>query len=82
MAKPAPPLDFETALGELERIVAAMEAGQMPLEESLNAYQRGVVLLRHCNETLTAAEQRIQVLEQGMLRDFDETIAPNGAADA
>ena len=44
----------------------------MPLEESLNAYQRGVTLLRQCQETLTAAELRVQVLEQGMLRDFDD----------
>jgi len=82
MAKPAPPADFETALAELERIVATMEAGQMPLEESLNAYHRGIVLLRQCNDTLTAAEKRVQVLEQGMLRDFDAGDRPNGTADA
>jgi exodeoxyribonuclease VII small subunit len=82
MAKPSPPLDFETALGELERIVAAMETGQMPLEESLNAYQRGVALLRQCNDTLTAAEQRVQVLEQGMLSDFNEGNLPSGPTGA
>lgn len=82
MAKLAPPADFETALAELERIVAAMEAGQMPLEESLNAYQRGVALLRQCNDTLTAAEKRVQVLEQGMLHDFDTGDRSNGTADA
>ena len=54
----------------------------MPLEESLNAYQRGVALLRQCNDTLTAAEQRVQVLEQGMLSDFNEGNLPSGPTGA
>ena len=66
----ASPLSFERALGELERIVAAMEAGQMPLQEALDAYQRGVALLRQCQDTLTAAEQQIRILDANGLRDF------------
>jgi len=62
---------FEIALGELEGIVAAMETGQMPLQEALDAYQRGVALLRQCQQTLTAAEQQIRVLDGNELRDFD-----------
>lgn len=62
---------FENALGELEGIVAAMEAGQMPLQAALDAYQRGVVLLRQCQETLTAAEQQIRILDADGLRDFN-----------
>ncbi|MCX7162804.1 MAG: exodeoxyribonuclease VII small subunit [Betaproteobacteria bacterium] len=69
-ASPAPP-SFESALRELEGIVAAMEAGQMPLQDALDAYQRGVALLRQCQETLTAAEQQIRILDAGGLHDFD-----------
>ena len=62
---------FESALRELEGIVAAMETGQMPLQDALDAYQRGVELLRQCQETLTAAEQQIRILDADGLRDFD-----------
>lgn len=74
MAKaPQPPasLSFEAALKELESIVQAMEGNDAPLEESLAAYERGVQLLKHCQETLAAAERKLQVLENGVLRDFD-----------
>lgn len=70
---------FERALAELEGIVAAMEAGQMPLQESLDAYKRGMELLRQCRATLGAAEQQIRILEGGELRDFDT--ARGAAAD-
>jgi exodeoxyribonuclease VII small subunit len=62
---------FESALAELEGIVTAMEAGQMPLQDALDAYKRGVALLRRCQETLTAAEQQIRILDANELRDFD-----------
>lgn len=74
MAKPAranPPATFEAALAELEAIVRDLEAGQLPLEESLAAYERGAALLRHCQETLSGAEQKLQVLESSGLREFD-----------
>lgn len=70
-AAPSAPVSFETALRELETIVQTMEAGNSPLEESLAAYERGIVLLRQCQETLTAAEQKIRILEDGTLRDFN-----------
>ncbi|MBU1235908.1 MAG: exodeoxyribonuclease VII small subunit [Gammaproteobacteria bacterium] len=70
---------FESALQELEAIVQAMEAGNAPLEESLAAYERGVALLRQCQETLAAAEAKLQVLENGVLREFDA--AGVGGAD-
>jgi exodeoxyribonuclease VII small subunit len=62
---------FEAALHELEVIVQAMEAGEAPLEESLAAYERGMALLRHCQSTLATAERKLQILENGVLRDFD-----------
>jgi exodeoxyribonuclease VII small subunit len=70
IASTTPP-SFESALQELEAIVQAMEAGNAPLEESLAAYERGVALLRHCQETLGAAERKLQILENGVLRDLD-----------
>lgn len=54
---------FETAIAELEGIVRAMESGQITLEQALEHYQRGVGLLRHCQQTLQEAEQRILQLE-------------------
>lgn len=65
----APP-SFEAALGELESIVQRMESGQWSLEEGLAAYQRGMALLKHCRHTLTAAEQKIAVLEGNELHDM------------
>ena len=67
-------LKYEAALAELEQIVRNMESGQLPLEESIAAYQRGSELLKHCQQQLADAEQKIQVLEDGALRDFDLNI--------
>ena len=64
-------ITYEAALAELEQIVQRMEGGQLPLEESIAAYRRGSELLKHCQQQLTDAERKIQVLEDGALRDFD-----------
>ncbi len=73
--QPEPPavneMKFEAALAELEQIVQNMEGGRLPLEESMLAYRRGSELLRHCQQQLSDAERKIQVLEAGTLRDFD-----------
>ena len=69
-ANDKPPLSFETALAELESLVQGMESRKLSLEESLDAYQRGSVLLKQCEGALAAAEQKIQVLEAGELRDL------------
>jgi exodeoxyribonuclease VII small subunit len=66
----APPASFEAALEELERIVQAMESGDAPLDESLANYERGMALLKTCQERLASAEQKIRMLENGSLRDF------------
>lgn len=63
-------IPFEKALEELEAIVAKMEEGKLPLEESLAAYQRGAELLRHCEGKLTAAQARISILEGEVLKDL------------
>jgi len=61
---------FESAMSELDGIVQGMESGKLTLEQSLAAYQRGADLLRYCQETLAAAEQKVQVLEAGVLKDL------------
>lgn len=58
---PAPP-SFEQALSELESIVDDLERGDMSLEDSLTAFERGVVLTQTCQQALDAAEQRVRVL--------------------
>ena len=63
-------LTFEKALEELEALVARMEDGKLPLEESLAAYQRGAELVRFCESKLTDAQARIAILDGGELRDF------------
>ena len=69
-AKTVPPTSFETALTELEAIVAAMEAGQMPLEASLAAYKRGAELLQYCQAALQDAQQQVRILEADTLKNF------------
>ena len=71
LAATAIELKFETALAELEAIIQSMEGGRLPLEESITAYRRGSELLKHCQQQLSDAERKIQVLENGELRDFD-----------
>ena len=54
--------DFEAALGSLEAIVHALEAGDLPLEEALKRFEEGTRLLRRCESALKAAEQRVEIL--------------------
>lgn len=75
------PTDFEQAITELDEIVRTLEQGDLPLEQSLTLFERGVKLSRFCHERLQAAEQRIQVLTQnGSLRDetaaFERDLTP------
>jgi exodeoxyribonuclease VII small subunit len=71
------PKSFEAAISELERIVQEMEAGTITLEESLERYQRGVGLLKYCQNTLQSAEQKLLQLEGDTLTPRD---AEGGAA--
>ena len=61
---------YEEALAELERLVAAMESGQMPLDNLLDAYRRGADLLGFCRGRLEAVEQQVKVLEDGQLKPW------------
>lgn len=61
-------LSFEAALAELEKLVAGMESGQLSLEQSLAAHQRGVELAQYCQAKLAQAQQQVQVLEANTLQ--------------
>lgn len=75
-AKSSKTQSFETALAELEQVVADMESGKLTLEDSLAAYKRGAELLTFCRSRLDDAQQQVRVLEDGALKDF------SAAADA
>lgn len=59
------PLSFEQALAELERIVAELESGQAPLEQSIERYERGARLKAHCEGKLEAARLRVERIVVG-----------------
>jgi len=61
---------YEAALAELDRLVAAMEAGQLPLEQLLENYRRGAELLSFCRARLEAVEQQVKVLDNGQLHPW------------
>ena len=61
---------FETALAELETIVARMEEGRLGLEESLQSYRRGAELVRYCQSKLSDAEQQVRILEAELLKPY------------
>ena len=64
------PASYEAALAELERLVQAMEAGQLPLDQMLDSYKRGAELLVFCRARLEAVEQQVKILEDGQLKPW------------
>ena len=64
------PASYEDALAELERLVLAMEGGQLPLDRLLESYQRGAELLGFCRTRLQAVEEQVKVLEDGQLKPW------------
>jgi exodeoxyribonuclease VII small subunit len=65
--------DFEAAIAELETIVKKLEEGDLPLEKSLELYERGVQLSRFCHTRLEEAEKRIEILtERGDLKPANQ----------
>ena len=65
--------DFEVALEKLEELVSSMEDGKLSLEESLQAFEKGIKLTRECQSALKNAEQKVQVLlnENGDTEQLD-----------
>ncbi|WFR80581.1 exodeoxyribonuclease VII small subunit [Janthinobacterium rivuli] len=64
------PASFEEAMAELAQLVTQMEAGQLPLEASVAAYQRGSELVKYCATQLDSVEAQVKVLEGDMLKPF------------
>ena len=75
--------DFEQALVELESLVERLEHGDLPLDEALRTFERGVALTRHCQACLQAAQQKVEILlkrgGQPEVQPFEEPGA-DGAA--
>jgi exodeoxyribonuclease VII small subunit len=64
------PSSFEDAMIELEQLVAQMEAGELPLEASVAAYQRGSALVKYCAAQLDKVDSQVKLLEGEMLKPF------------
>lgn len=64
------PASYEEAITELEQLVAKMEAGELSLEQSINAYKRGAVLVRFCTAKLDKVEQQVRILDGEILKPF------------
>lgn len=73
-AKAPPPRPFDEILEELEGVVGRLEQGDLPLEDALEAFERGVTLTREGEQILTTAERRVEQLLSG--RDGEATVAP------
>lgn len=78
MSSTRKPLNFEKSLAELEALVERMEAGEMSLEESLKAFEQGVRLTQQCQQALTEAQQRVQMLT---VQDGELRVEPLAGAD-
>ena len=70
--------DFEQSLTELEALVAKLEQGDVPLEEALKTFERGVTLTRQCQSALRAAQQKVEIL---LARNGEEDVAPFADAE-
>lgn len=81
MPKKTDNLDFEGSLEELDLIVSKLEDGELSLEDSLSAFERGIKLTRECQQHLSAAEQKVSLLvgqgENLSLVDFDSSTLDN-----
>ena len=65
---------FEQAMAELEKIVEAIESGQVPLAQALAQYEKGIELISYCQKVLSQAEQKIAKLSKGL--DGELKVAP------
>lgn len=75
--------DFEQSLNELEKLVERLERGDLPLDEALKTFERGVELTRHCQGALKAAQQKVEILLKrgGQPQAEEFSIADENGAD-
>ena len=70
--------EFEEALAELERLVERLERGDLPLDEALKTFERGVELTRHCQTSLKSAQQKVEILlKRGSGAEIEPFSVPN-----
>jgi len=86
MSRSKRPPDFEKSLTELEELVEKLEGGDLPLDEALKTFERGISLTRDCQSALEAAQARVDVLlkrEDGSseLAPFDAGIDEEAVED-
>ena len=75
--------DFEEALAELEGLVERLERGDLPLDEALKTFERGVELTRHCQSSLKAAQQKVEILlKRGGGAEVEPFTVPEDATTA
>ncbi|NLC61185.1 MAG: exodeoxyribonuclease VII small subunit [Gammaproteobacteria bacterium] len=79
--EPSPVADFEKSLEQLEALVDDMERGELSLEQSLAAYERGVGLYRRCQQALEQAELRVKLLSDPEKPDQAEPFPELGGND-
>ncbi len=72
MTKKSQTPNFETAMAELEELVAQIETGNLSLEESLKQFEQGIKLSRICQQALTDAEQRVKILTESLNGETEE----------
>ena len=65
-------INFEQALGELEKIVHSLENGTIPLDDSLENFENGVKLIRRCNMLLDSAEKKVKKLTRAQTGEIIE----------
>ena len=65
------PPGFESGVRELEQLIAGMENGDLPLEASLQAYQRGAFLVKYCQTQLQKVQEQVKIVEADMVRPFE-----------
>lgn len=80
--KKSPVFHFESALATLNQLVEKLEKGGLPLEESLQDFEKGIALARQCQKALSEAEQKVHILleknENSTLSSYDITSSDNG----
>ncbi len=69
-------LSLEEALEELETVVHQLEEGELPLEQALRLFERGIALTRTCRSALEAAEQKVKILTEKRLDAEPEPFDP------
>jgi exodeoxyribonuclease VII small subunit len=84
-ATPATPPPFEQTLEQLEGLVAQLESGDLPLDEALAHFEQGVRLTRECQNALSSAQQKVQLLRQRgdnqVIEDFEPTEGESSAVE-